>query len=136
MSSEEAREQLEDAYLSVYWEPDVSLGDPRSPGARGRGALLLRALDATRDADWKERRGSAGTAPARQASNAEALVAVAEAALAHPQESAWRRALPGGRERRRAVLSHDGEGGCEPQDGSALSPETARRLACDASSRA
>ncbi len=32
-----------------------------------------------------------------------------------------------------AVLSHDGEGGCELDDGSALSPETARRLACDAS---
>ena len=32
-----------------------------------------------------------------------------------------------------AVLSHDGEGGCELEDGSALSPETARRLACDAS---
>ncbi len=32
-----------------------------------------------------------------------------------------------------AALSHDGEGGCELEDGSALSPETARRIACDAS---
>jgi hypothetical protein len=31
------------------------------------------------------------------------------------------------------VLAHDGAGGCELEDGSALSPETARRLACDAS---
>jgi hypothetical protein len=32
-----------------------------------------------------------------------------------------------------SVLSHDGEGGCELEDGTAVSPETARRLACDAS---
>ena len=70
----------------------------------------------------------------RQASNAEALVAVAEAALANPDES-----RPGGERYQivlhadEAALSHDGEGGCELDDGSALSPETARRLACDAS---
>jgi hypothetical protein len=32
-----------------------------------------------------------------------------------------------------AALESDGEGGCELEDGSALAPETARRLACDAS---
>jgi hypothetical protein len=32
-----------------------------------------------------------------------------------------------------AALSHDGDGGCELDDGSALAPETVRRLACDAS---
>jgi hypothetical protein len=31
------------------------------------------------------------------------------------------------------VLAADGEGGCELENGSALAPETARRLACDAS---
>ena len=83
---------------------------------------------------WNERRGSAEPRPARQASNAEALVAVAEAALANPDGS-----RPGGERYQvvlhadEAVLSHDGEGGCELDDGSALSPETARRLACDAS---
>jgi hypothetical protein len=32
-----------------------------------------------------------------------------------------------------AALEHDGEGGCALEDGPALAPETARRLACDAS---
>jgi Domain of unknown function (DUF222)/HNH endonuclease len=133
VTTEEAREQQEDAHLSVFWEPDGSLS------IHGRlapedGALLLRALDAQRDARWKEGRGSAEPRPARQASNAEALVAVAEAALAHPGVG-----RPAG-ERYQVVvhvdedvLAHDGEGGCELDDGSALAPETARRLACDAS---
>jgi 5-methylcytosine-specific restriction endonuclease McrA len=133
VTSEEAREQQEDACLSVFWEPDGSLS------IHGRlapedGALLLRALEAQRDARWKERRGSAEPRPLRQASNAEALVAVAEAALARSVEG-----RPAG-ERYQVVvhvdepaLADDGEGGCELDDGSALAPETARRLACDAS---
>jgi uncharacterized protein DUF222/HNH endonuclease len=133
VTAKEARELQEDAYLSVFWEDDGSLS------IHGRlapedGALFLRALDAMRDTLWKQGRGSAEPRPARQASNAEALVAVAEAALANPQES-----RPAG-ERYQvvvhvddAVLSHDGEGGCELDDGSALAPETARRLGCDAS---
>jgi hypothetical protein len=86
-----------------------------------------------RDARWNESRGSAEPRPARQASNAEALVAVAEAALAHPGDG-----RPAGERYQvvvhadEAVLSHDGEGGCELEDGSALAPETARRLTCDA----
>jgi hypothetical protein len=129
----EARELQEGAYLSVFWEADGSLA------LHGRlapedGALLLRALEAMRDGRWSEGRGSAEPPPARQASNAEALVALAEAALAHRGES-----RPGG-ERYQVVvhadedaLCRDGEGGCQLEDGSALAPETARRLACDAS---
>jgi 5-methylcytosine-specific restriction endonuclease McrA len=70
----------------------------------------------------------------RQASNAEALVARADAALAHEGEG-----RPGAERYQivvhcdEAVLSRDGEGGCELAEGSALAPETARRLACDAS---
>jgi hypothetical protein len=135
MTTEEGREQQEDAYLSVFWEPDGSLSI-HAQLAPEDGALLLRALDAVRDARWKEGRGSAEPRPTRQASNAEALVAVAvaEAALANPHGS-----RPGGERYQvvvhadEAVLSHDGEGGCELEDGSALAPETARRLACDAS---
>jgi uncharacterized protein DUF222/HNH endonuclease len=133
VTTAEARELQEDAYLSVFWEADGSLS------IHGRlapedGALLLRALDAMRDALWKQRGGSAEPRLTRQASNAEALVAVADAALAHDGEG-----RPGG-ERYQVVvhaddgvLSHDGEGGCELEDGSALAPETARRLACDTS---
>ena len=133
VTTEEACQQQENAHLSVFWEPDGSLS------IHGRlapedGALLLRVLDAVRDSLWQESRGSAEPRPQRQASNAEALVAVAEAALAHPQES-----RPGGERYQvvvhadEAVLAHDGDGGCELEEGSALSPETARRLACDAS---
>jgi hypothetical protein len=73
-------------------------------------------------------------APPPRPDNVEALLAVAERALARP---------PGDRsggERRQvvlhvdaSVLSDDGEGRCELEDGPALSPETARRLACDSS---
>ena len=132
LTVEQAREQQENARLSVFWNPDGSLE------LHGRlpedGALLLRALEALRDSLWKQAGGSAEPRPARQASNAEALVAVAEAALAHQGEG-----RPGGERYQvvvhadEAVLSHDGEGGCELEDGGALASETARRLACDAS---
>jgi hypothetical protein len=133
VTTEEACELQEGASLSVFWEADGSLA------LHGRlapedGALLLRALEAVRDALWQQGRGSAEPRPARQATNAEALVAVAEAALAHPDAS-----RPGGERYQivvhtdEAALAHDGEGGCELEDGSALAPETVRRLACDAS---
>lgn len=86
LTTAEARELQEGAYLSVCWEADGSLA------LHGRlapedGALLLRALEAVRDTRWREGRGSAEPRPARQASNAEALVGVAEAALARPEGS-------------------------------------------------
>jgi hypothetical protein len=102
--------------------------------------LFLRALEAVRDLAWgrsqlKDRpRGSAEPRPARQASRSEALVAVADAALAHAGDG---RAAG---ERYQVVvhvdessLAHDDGGGCELEDGSAVAAETARRLACDAS---
>lgn len=133
VTTEQACEQQEDAYLSVFWEADGSLA------IHGRlspedGALLLRALDAMRDTLWRQAGGSAEPRPARQASNAEALIAVAEASLAQPDGS-----RPGGERYQivlhvdEGVLSQDAEGSCELEDGSALSPETARRLGCDAS---
>jgi hypothetical protein len=134
VTTEEARELQEEAYLSAFWAEDGSL-ELHGRLAPEDGALLLRALDAMRDALWnEERRGSAEPRPARQASNAEALVAVAEAALAG--SGAGR----SGGERYQIVvhadessLARDRAGGCELEDGSALAPETARRLACDAS---
>jgi len=130
VTTQEARDLQEDAYVSVFWEDDGSLS------IRGRlapedGALLLRALEAMRDGLW---RGSAEPRPARQASNAEALVALADAGLAHNGES-----RPGGERYQIVVhadegaLTDDGEGGCQLEDGSALAPETVRRLACDGS---
>ena len=132
VSTAEAREQLDDAHLSVFWNADGSL-EIHGRLAPEDGALLLRALDALRDSIWKDGRGSAEPRAARQASNAEALVAVAGAALAGGGER-----RPGG-ERYQVVVHADetalssGEGGCELEEGSALAPETARRLACDAS---
>jgi Domain of unknown function (DUF222)/HNH endonuclease len=133
VTTEEARLAQEEAVLSVSWSEDGSL-ELHGRLAPEDGTLFLRALEAVRDARWREVRGSAEPRPARQASNAEALVALAEAALAAPDAS-----RPGG-ERYQVVvhadldvLARDGEGGCELEDGSALAPETARRLACDAS---
>jgi hypothetical protein len=126
----EAREQQEAAHLSVFWNPDGSL-EIHGRLAPEDGALVLRALESARDSLW---RGSAEPRPARQASNAEAVVAVADAALAHEGEGRT------GGERYQVVvhadeaaLSHDGDGGCELEDGSALAVETTRRLSCDAS---
>jgi hypothetical protein len=66
-------------------------------------------------------------------SNADALVLMAQTALAHgPAEGA-------GSEHQvvvhvdAATLAHDEDGACELEHGPALSPETARRLGCDAS---
>jgi hypothetical protein len=71
--------------------------------------------------------------PPRRPSNIEALVAVAERALAPaPGER------PGGERRQvvvhvdAAVLGDDAAGRCELEDGPALARETARRLTCDA----
>ena len=133
VTTKEARELQEAAYLDVSWSPDGSLV------LHGRlapedGALFLRALDATRDALWEGEGGSAEPRPARQASRAEALVAVAAAALAqpdahHPASARYQVVVHVADD----VLADDGEGGCVLDDGVAVAPETARRLACDAS---
>jgi len=129
VSTEEGRELQESACLEVFWASNGAL-EIHGRLAPEDGALLLRALEAMRDSSW---RGSAEPRPARQASNVEALVAVAEAALAQPEASRQ------GAERYQVVLhadedalSRNGEGGCELEDGSAIAAETARRLACDA----
>jgi hypothetical protein len=114
VTAAEAREQLEAAFLSVLWNPDGSL-ELRGRLAAEDGALLLRALEAQRDVSWREGGGSAEPRPARQASNAEALVALADASLA--QAGAGR----AGGERYQVVvdvdeqvLTDDAEGGCDP----------------------
>jgi Domain of unknown function (DUF222)/HNH endonuclease len=130
----EANDLHADAYLTTFWDDDGSLV------VQGRlapedGALLLRALEAARDLLWQrggeQERGSAEPRP--RPTGAEALLALAEAALASGGSR-------GGGERYQVVvhvdgdaLADDGEGGCALDDGPAIAPETARRLACDAS---
>jgi len=130
VTAEEAREQQENAHLSVFWSADGSL-EIHGRLAPEDGALVLRALESMRDSLW---RGSAEPRPARQASTAEALVAVADAALAgagHERTGGERYQVVVHADE--AALCEDGDGGCALDDGSAVAPETARRLGCDAS---
>jgi Domain of unknown function (DUF222)/HNH endonuclease len=130
---DEAREQFENAYLSVSWNPDGTL-EIHGRLAPEDGAVVLRALDARRDSLWQEGCGSAEPHPRAQVTYREALLAVADASLAYEGE-----ARSGGDRYQvvvyadEAAIERDGEGGCELEDGSALSAETTRRLACDAS---
>jgi hypothetical protein len=136
VTTEEAAEQQEREILHWFWTEDGSLC-LRGLLPAEDGALLVRALDAARDA-LRERRSSA---PAEEAvavevpiGAVEALVAVADLALSRVE------ADRAGGDRYQVVvhveagtLTGDGEGRCELADGVALAPETARRLACDAS---
>jgi hypothetical protein len=97
------------------------------------GALVMAALDAGRDAVRASARASAETT--QNGDSADALVLMADTMLASgPAERA------GGEHYEVVVhvdveaLAHDDPGAaCELDDGPALHPETARRLACDAS---
>src|SRR5207244_824896 len=93
--------------------------------------------EAARDSLWERRRDVAGGSAEppvleRRPTNADALVALADTALA--REDARR----SGGERYQVVmhvdasaLSGDGPGDCGLEGGPAVAPETARRLACD-----
>jgi hypothetical protein len=140
ISREEASELQQREFFDYQWGDDGSLA-LRGRLAAEEGAVVLRALDAGREALWERRKVDAGDefvpavgeVPARP-SNAEALVAAADLALAHA-----------GRERScaerhqvvihvdAATLADDCEGRCELDDGHALAAETARRLSCDGS---
>ena len=124
VTTEEAAAVQGAAYLDCYWDEDGSLV------VRGRlapedGAVLLQALEAGHAA--LRPRGSAEPRP----TGAAALAAVAELALSGRDQS--------GGDRHQVVVHVDeaalagAEGGCELAEGPALAPETARRLACDAS---
>jgi hypothetical protein len=123
VTTDEAVALQDAAYVGWCWDEDGSLV------IRGRlapedGAVFLQALDAAHAAIRE--RGSAEP----RSTNAEALVAMAELALSGG-------ARPGG-ERHQVVVHVDesalvggAEGGCELDEGPAIAPETARRLACD-----
>ena len=108
------------------------------------GALLMRAVEAAGDALYREKSVSAETFSAQR--RADALALVAERALAagfdSSSDSSARAPLSGTRAERYQVhlhvdaetLSEDGGlGQSELEDGTRVSAETSRRLACDAS---
>jgi Domain of unknown function (DUF222)/HNH endonuclease len=140
LAREEAAEQQEREFLRYDWTDDGSFS-MRARLAAEDGALVLRALEAGREAPWESRRDDAPQADASEPtheharpSHAEALVAMADLALAGSD-----RHRTGG-ERYQVVvhvdaltLAHDVDGRCELADGRALAAETARRLSCDGS---
>jgi hypothetical protein len=132
-----ASEQHEQEFLSYHWTEHGSLA-LRGLLAADEGALLLQALESGKTA-LRQRGsgdGAAGEAPPREqpVSNAEALVAIADLALAKADSDRT------GGERYQIVvhidartLQDDADGRCELADGQPLAAETARRLACEAS---
>ena len=150
ISPDEARDTHEREYLAWSWEEDGSLS-VRGRLAAEDGALVLRALEAARDRQWREghddedeqsekpeESGPAGppSASSRRAriTNVEALVGMADASLSDESKG---RSAP---ERYQVVvhvdhatLARDADGRSELEGESAISSETARRLACDSS---
>ncbi len=137
----EAARQHAGRALHVYQDEDGTLV------LRGRltpevGALLLRALDAARETLYQRRRASvppasdlATEAPTRPQQQADALALLAETALHHELDPG----APG--ERYQVVVHVDAAVLADPaqpgqsvlEEGSHVSAETSRRLACDAS---
>jgi hypothetical protein len=133
LSREEATDQQDREFLSYFWSTDGSLS-MRARLAAEDGALVLRALDAGREALWE--RGRADTSPEEhaRASNAEALAAMADLALAGSD----RDRTSGDRYQvivhvDAQTLAEEVDGRCELADGRPLAAETARRLSCDGS---
>jgi hypothetical protein len=151
LSAAEAAEQHEREFLHYFWSEEGWLS-LRGQLAADEGALLVQALDAARDALQERRRAhtaEAGVAEEEPAgdttlaeraaaggpiTNAEALAALAELALAH------RNADRSGGDRYQVIvhvdaqtLAEDADGRCELADGRPLAAESARRLSCDAS---
>ncbi len=115
VTAAEAAELHEQAYVNVWWDDDGSL-QIRGRLAPEDGAVVAEALEAVRARLREEARGSAE--PPRLT---DALVALA-----------------GGRSEQVQVVVHvdadalaSDHGACVVEDGPALAPETARRLACD-----
>ena len=141
LPKEQAGGQQEREFLNYQWRDDGALA-LRGCLAAEDGALVLSALDAGREALWERRSaeavaadpGASGAAESPRPSNAEALVAMADLALANPERE------QAGGERYQVVvhvdaqtLAEDADGRCELGDGHRLAAETARRLSCDAS---
>ena len=137
--AQEARTAHELEYLDYYWDEDGSLV-LRARLAAEDGTVLVRALEAScefvRERRREERaKAGDGAQAAREFEpprpmTVEAAVELAQRALASPPEDC---------EQRRRLVVHvdvetlaDGGGRCELEEGPVISPETARRLGCDA----
>jgi hypothetical protein len=100
-----------------------------------QGALVMKALEVMQDDIYRELRPAGeDQLPSRPQRLADALARISEGALAQKTESQgdsdpfqWVVHVD------QEVLSHDAVGMCAVEDGPAVSAETARRLACDAS---
>jgi hypothetical protein len=146
VTREDANAAYDRRHVSYHWDDDGSLCiSARLPA--DEGALVLRALEASRDALLADARpaptdsdaspsanGPAGPqagSPAERPTNADALVAAMESALAAGP------AALSGPERQQLVVHVDLDslarerGRTYLRDGPALAPETARRLGCD-----
>jgi hypothetical protein len=135
VTTEDANALHEDAYLTTFWDADGAL-ELHGRLAPEDGALFLRALESSRDALWEResRQGRGSAEPRRRPRSAEALAVLAEAALASGRgRSGGERYQVVVHVEADALASDDGEAGCALDDGPAISAETARRLACDAS---
>jgi hypothetical protein len=153
VTTDEANETHADRYVTWHWDEDGSFC------IHGRlapedGAVVLSALEAERDRLWESGRADEGGSaepragfpdspggsaepvqrPAPQPANADALVGMAESCLAGADNGR------SGGDRTQIVvhvdattLTNHAHGRCELDDGMAVAPETARRLACDSS---
>ena len=149
VAAEDAHEAHELEYVDYYVDDDGTLF-LRARLAAEDGTLLIRALEAARERVLERRREERAAAESDPQAPVEgdaepccssvvpprpvwveALLDLAEASLEEADEP--------GRERARVVvhidaaaLSADGRGRSELEDGPLISPETARRLGCDA----
>jgi hypothetical protein len=116
------------AYVGYTWAEDGSL-ILNARLAPEDGALLLRALEAARDRlQERARAEEGGSAGPRRPTSAEALVALADRSLTDGPESRT------GGERYQVVLHVDArQGKGVLEEAVALSEQTSKRLACDAS---
>jgi hypothetical protein len=119
VTADEADRTWQERYLTHFWDPDDGVLCIYARIPAEDGALVLRALEAARDRLWESE--------VEDGDNE-------EGGSAEPQ-------LPDAQQARRSdsggivdvsTLSRDANGTCELEDQVAVSPETARRLACDA----
>jgi hypothetical protein len=111
------------AHAGYTWEPDGSLV-VRARLAPEDGALFVRALDTSRDRLAED---ASGSAEPRRPTAAEALVAMASNSLSGED------AASPAEQYQVVVHVEANDGTAVLEDGVALAPETAERLACDAS---
>jgi len=150
VAAEDAREAHELEYVDYYHDADGTLF-LRARLAAEDGTVLIKALEAARERVLERRRderaalangSEAEKEPEAEADGApvdpprparvEALLDLAEASMVAATEPRAERAARVVVHVDAAALSADGRGRSELEDGPLISPETARRLGCDA----